>query len=424
MKVDLLNQIVLRWDSDSDCAALLKAGGIDVVWLQGSNERVAPACQTAGAQTLAAGDVRLVALDQAGQLPPGAMAAVKTGVWPGARASARNADGSVSAGASQRAWVDANAYRVAWLKALYPEQLPVLGYLPDKDAGIPAGQAIAYNSLELGLIDAWAAGGNYILAPDAAMRDALLGGNHAAMAAWSQMGRTALWLKEHQPLFRQPPPGTITVLVEPDETTAEIAALMYRQSASPALVSAGRVPAPDAASRPIVVAAGIRPPSPAVRALLLSHAGAGATLVTDASGEGAWWRTPGLKRVRQFEDREFYALGAGRIVAYMDAVADPGDFALDVLDLAGGSRPVRIWDCPAGIALVSQAGPHAKPVLRVVNYGSPMRADIMAHVEGVFTAATLLRPGEQPAPLRTYRRGNHTEVMLPGLQRVAVVVFS
>ena len=424
MRVDLLNQIVLRWDSNSNCAALLETGGIEVVWLQTSDDRIAAACQAAGAETLPASAVHLVGLEQADKPLPGTLAAIKAGVWPGAQASPRSVDGSFSAGASQRAWVDANGYLVALLEALYPNQPPVLGYLPDRDAGVAGGKVIAYDSLEIALIDAWVAGGNYILAPDMAFRDALLSGDRAAIVAWSQMGRTARWLKEQRLIFRQSPLSTITVLVEPGETTAEIAALLFRQSASPELVSAAQVPAPDAARRPIVVTAGIRSPSSRVRKLLLAHASAGATVVTDAEGGAAWWRTPNLKLVRQFEDREFHSLGAGRILAYKQPIVDPGDFALDVLDLAGDRRPVRLWDCPAGIGTVSRAGPRANPVLRLVNYGSPARADIMAHVQGVFTSATLLRPGDQPIALRTYRRGKNTEVMVPTLKRIAVVVFS
>ena len=86
-------------------------------------------------------------------------------------------------------------------------------------------------------MDAWAAGGNYLLAPDAAYRNALLRGDPAATSAWAQLGRTARWLKENRELLRQPPFGTITVLVEPGEATAEIAALMFRHSGSPELVS-------------------------------------------------------------------------------------------------------------------------------------------------------------------------------------------
>ncbi len=423
MAVDLWNRIVLRWDSDSDCAALLEPGAIEVVLLRTAGDRVAASCRAAGAETMAAGAVRLFGRDEQAGEPAGGPAALKAGVWPGAQASSRGAEGSFTAGASQRAWVDANGYLVAWWNALRPGVPPVLGYLPDGDAGIAAGRAITYDSLELALIDAWSAGGNYILSPDAAYRDALARGDRAALAAWTQMGRTARWLKEHRDLFRRPAPPTITVLVEPGDSTAEIAALMFRQSGSPELVAAARVPTPDPARRPVVVAAGIRSPSPETRTRLLAHARAGSTVVTDAAEETAWWRVAGLKLARRFDDREFYSLGAGRIVAYKQPVADPGDFALDVLDIAGDRRPCRLWDSPASVAIVSNAGPRLEPVLRVINYGSPARAQIMAHVRGVYGSATLLRPGEEPAALRTYRRGRNTEIMVAGLRRLAVVVF-
>ena len=347
MGVDLLNQIVLRWDSDSDCSALLASGGIDAV----------------------VDAVHLVGRDEAG--PDQGLTAVKAGVWPGARASARSADGSFTAGASQRAWIDANGYLVAWSKALFPDRAPVLGYLPDSEAGIAKDQVVSYDSLELALVDAWAAGGNYLLAPDAAYRNALLRGDPAATAAWAQLGRTARWLKENQALLRQPPFGTITVLVEPGEATAEIAALMFRQSGSPELVSTERVPAPDARRRPLIVAAGIRPPSPALRRLSTGACHSGRdrhigcrrriALVEDPRSESR----PGNSRTASF-----YTLGAGRVLAYKEAILDPGDFALDVLDLAADRRPVRLWDASASIAMVSQAGAGSGPVLRVVNYGS------------------------------------------------------
>ncbi len=424
MRADLLNRIVLRWDSSSDCTALLGPGGIEAVWLTGADDRVASACRAAGAETLAAHDVQLLPLDQAAQAAPGAAVAFKAGVWPGAQASGRGSGGGFSAGATQHAWVDSNSWLPAWLQALYAAVPPVLGYLPDADAGIAAGKVIAYNSLELALIDAWAGGGNYILAPDAAYRDALLAGDRAALAAWGQLGRTARWLRQHQDLFRQPSTGAITVLVEPGDATQEIASLLFRHSASPELVSTAHVPPPDAARRPVVVAAGIEPPSPALRKLLLAHAAAGATVVTDSTGADAWWHAPGLKLSRAFEDREFYTLGSGCVLAYKQAVTDPGEFALDVLDAAGARRAVRMWECPAGIATVVQAGPRAKPVLRVANYASRARDQVMVHVRGSHAAATLLRPGQEPAPLRTYRRGANTEVVLPGFERLAVVVFS
>ena len=424
MRVDLLNQIVLRWDSDSDCSRLLASGGIDAVWFPSQEGRIATACRAAGADTLDRDAIRLVGRDHTGPLPPGDFLAVKAGTWPGARASARNADGSFSAGASQRAWIDANGYLVAWTKALFPGRAPLLAYLPDRDAGIPQGQVISYDSLELALIDAWAAGGNYLLAPDAAYGNALLRDDPAATAAWSALGRTARWLKENQDLFRQPPLSTITVLVERGDTSAEIAALLFRQSASPELVSAERLPLPDASRRPIVVAAGIDSPSPDLGRRLLAHANAGASLVLDSGEASSWWKAPGLKAARQFPDRTFYTLGAGRILVYRESILDPGDFALDILDLAAARRPVRLWDASAVIAMVSKAGARAGLILHLVNYGSPTRGDIMAQVRGVYRSAALLRPGQPSVTLRAWRRGENTDVLVPGFRRLAVVVFS
>jgi hypothetical protein len=424
MRVDLLNQIVLRWDSDSDCSGLLASGGIDAVWFPSPEDRISAACRAAGAETLDADTIRFVGRDPTGPLPPGDFVAVKAGVWPGARASARNADGSFSGGASQRAWIDANGYLVAWTKALFPGRTPLLAYLPDSDAGIGKGQVIPYDSLELALIEAWAAGGNYLLAPDAAYRNALLRGDPAATAVWFELGRTARWLKENQNLFRQSPLNTITILVEGGDTTAEIAALMFRQSGSPELVSTGRLPLPDASRRPIVVAAGIRGPSPDLGRRLLAHANAGASLVIDGGDASSWWKAPGLKAGRQFEDRGFYTLGAGRLLVYKESIVDPGDFALDVLDLAARRRPVRLWDASAVIAMASQADRGAKLILHLVNYGSPTRGDIMAQVRGIYNSATLLRPGQPSITLRNCRRGANTDVLVPGFRRLAVIVFS
>jgi hypothetical protein len=48
----------------------------------------------------------------------------------------------------------------------------------------------------------------------------------------------------------------------------------------------------------------------------------------------------------------------------------------------------------------------------------------MAQVRGAYNLATLLRPGEPPVTLRTCRRGENTDVLVPGFRRLAVVVFS
>src|ERR1019366_8692079 len=243
------------------------------------------------------------------------------------------------------------------------------------------------------------------------------------LAAWTRMGQTARWLKQHRSLFLQKPMDAVTALVDPGDASSELAALLFRHSASPVLVAAKRAPAPDPAAGPLVVAAVLAAPSPGLQKVLRAHARAEATVVIDASASNAWWRTPGLKLTRGFEDREIYKLGSGSLVAYKDTVSDPGDFALDMIDLVGARRPARVWNLSGGIVTASQAGPGAKAALQVVNYGSPARSGVLVRRYGVFQSATLLRPEDADVSLRIYKRGASTEVVLPSLGRLGVVIF-
>lgn len=221
------------------------------------------------------------------------------------------------------------------------------------------------------------------------------------------------------------------MLVEGGETTLETASLMYRQNVSPLLVRPVELPAPELTTESqqrcrVLVTAGIRALSAEVRARILAHAEAGSTVVTDAHGDDAWWKSDSCKLERDFEDRQFYVLGRGRVVAYTDEIQDPGDFALDVLDLAGKERALRLWDNGAVIALATAgpAGGPAKAVLSAVNYGHPIDWGLMAQIHGHYTEATLLRPEAKPLKLRVARRGPASEVVLPELGLLAAVVFT
>jgi len=425
LPIDLSAEVVLRWDAPApEYVPLFTEGGITALWLTKRDGRMDKACAAAGIRVLGPGDVRFLKPDQLESAGDRSAVVVREGVWSGAGDLPK--EEAVTAGATARPWVEANGFRVGYLRALYPEMRPVLGYQMDAEAGVKPGKPPALSSLELALIDAWAAGGNYVLSLTAEHRHALIGGRPEARAAWRALGRTARWLRANIALFRQPVFPNITMLVESGETTAELASLMYRQNASPRLVRAADLAAPNPQSCRVLVTAGIRPPSVEVRARILAHAEAGACVVTDAYGENAWWRGSACKLARAFEDREFYTLGSGRLVAYKEAIQDPGDFAFDVIDLAGRERPLRLWDYGTVIALATPApaGGMAKAVLCAVNYGHPFPWDLVAQINGQFSEAKLLRPDGKPLTLKVARRGSNSEVVLPTLNLLAVVVFT
>ena len=323
--------------------------------------------------------------------------------------------------------MDANGYWIGILRALYPKRPAVFGYLPDEKAGVKPEALLPYDSLELALIEAWVNGGNYLLALEPRYHARLLRGDAKALRAWRQLGHTARWLVGHVTLFRQATFPTITLLVEADAGLAEIGNLLYRHNASPALASATDPPSPDPLRRLALVAVSIHPPDAETRRRILSHAEAGTSLIVDAPGENAWWRDPQLKLVRSQEDRDFYALGRGQVVAYREPILDPSEFALDVIDIvAQKRRAARLWNAPTVIALATscpQGASHCQALLHLVNYGSELSGGLLAAIQGSYSRAVLLRPEAVPLSLPTARRGTTTEVTIPELRRVGVVVF-
>ena len=214
-------------------------------------------------------------------------------------------------------------------------------------------------------------------------------------------------------------------MVEPGAATAEIGNLLYRRNASPLLVSAAALPPPDPQLRLALVAANLRQPEPGMAKRILAHAEAGAALIVAAPSAQTWWRTASMKPVRTEADREFYTLGRGRVVAYRKPVADPSEFALDVIDIVTHPRrAVRVWNGPAVVAFATSSPRRGERLLHLVNYGSPIDTDLQARVQGNFAKATLLRPDGSPLALPAAKRGTTTEVFVPEVKRLGVVVFS
>jgi hypothetical protein len=430
MLPDLNRSFVIRWsDPDPKWIPLLKEASLDGVLLEAPNENFQRACQESGIQTALAGEVRLLKLEKVDRTPGSGPIILESGQWPGiSRGPNVEGTGDETASASREPWVDSNGYLVSYLRALFPGRPTVLGYQPGEASGLKPDRLVPFDSLELALVEAWVAGGNYLLALEPRYREALLRGDAKALAAWRQLGRTADWLRRYPGLFQERVFPMITALVEPGGTTAEIANLLHRWNASPALADAADPPAPEPGRCLALVAAGIRPPRPEARARILVHAESGGFVITDAPGENVWWRHPRLRLLREEDDRSFFALGPGQIVAYKKRIADPSEFALDVIDIITHKRrAVRLWKAPAVVALARFCPHHGRvrgeALLAVVNYGSPVDTEIQTRIQGNFAKALLLRPEAPPVTLRAVKRGATTEIMVPELTRVAAVIF-
>ncbi len=428
MALDLSTEIAVRWrDCDPKLVPLLKEGGITTVLLEKSDQAFEAACRKAGLKVEALAAIQLLSLDSVGHAAASARVALTDGIWPGVSRGPKTSEDEFTAGASALPWVDANGYWYGMLRALYPDRPALLGYLPDEKAGVKPDSLLPYDSLELALIEARVNGGNYLLSLEPRYQTRLLRAEPKALTAWRRLGRTARWLVEQGRLFGQPVFPAITVLVEANDGLAEITNLLYRQNTSPSLEPAADPPKPDPSRLLALVAVGIQAPAAEIRGRILGHAEAGTSLIVDAPGDNAWWRGPQLKLVKRQEDREFYSLGRGQVVAYREAISDAYNFAFDLIDIVTQKRrAARLWNAPSAIALATSSPPGAnrgRALLHLINYGSRLEGEVLVAVQGSYSRAMLLRPGGPAQSLPTARRETATEVTLPGLERLAVVVL-
>jgi hypothetical protein len=325
--------------------------------------------------------------------------AIDNGLWPGIRSPAKKGDADI-AGASREPWVDANGYLAAHQRAIGK---PPLLAQEQKD---PA-RGVPFDTLELALIEARVNGGNFVLSVEPRYRAALLANDAKAVEAWHALARTAAWLRANEALFTRPTLPIMTAIVEPGYPTAELANLLYRRGASPALTAT--VPPPDPNRIQLLIAASLKSVPPAV----FDHAAAGATVVIDSAPSKAW------KVVKKDTDRTIYSHGKGQIVGYHKRIADPSEFALDCIDLlTHRRRAARLWNAPSAIPLATAGG-----LLHIIQYGGPTENEIQARVQGIYKSATLLRPDAPPASLKIYHRSGSTEVFPQTISRLAVVQF-
>lgn len=327
------------------------------------------------------------------------------GQWPGVRSGPNVPGRGIEvATASREPWVDANSYLIAYLRGLYPQRPAVLGYRPDAASA-------SYEGLEIALAEAVTAGGNYLLTLPDDYRAALLREDPKAQAAWRSLTETSRFLRDHADWFTAPSRSRIAFAAGTLEQSGELLRLMYRRNLFPVVFPAQSIPALDPTRFRGLVAANVTT-NPG---RLLSFARAGGTVITTN------WTPPAATKTRSDPDRDHYSLGPGRIVVYRAAIADPSEFALDVIDILGvRTRDLRLWLATAVIGLLAGSGPRA--YLHLVNYGGPVE-EFPARVDGLFRQATLWEPGGSPRPLPAARRGPTTEITVQRLNRLATIVL-
>jgi hypothetical protein len=390
--------VTARWrEGKSTDVALLKAINVDQVLLETPQPEFAAACKTAGIATLSS------------------LETVKGGIWPGIRNAGRRRNPNTDvASASNEPWIDTNLYLVACQRAMDPGKPALLGYTQGTDA---TSRLIPFESLEIAFTEASIMGGNFVLDVEDRYLRGLRANDPKAMAAWTKLGRTIAWLKQNGTKFGRPSLPVITALYDGRTGSRELANLLYRRIGSPHIVTTPPPPSPRIKA---LVAASITPPDEAQKRAILAHAQAGAVVVVDAD----WWRDAAAKSIKVDDDREIFSLGKGQVVAYKKRVADPSEFALDVIDLVTyRQRTLRLWNGNTVVGVATE-GERGGALVTLLNYGTNVPEDVQVQVIGHYTKALKHAPGQAPVILKSARRAAMTEVFVPKIERTCVIEFS
>ena len=355
---------------------------------------------------------------------PGAQPILAAGLWPGVRAPPNVPGRGIEvATASREPWLDTNPYLIGYLRGMFPERAAVLGYLPDASAGITGGRAVPHESVEVALVEAYMAGGNFVISLPDDYRNALLDEDQEALAAWQSLGVTARFLQQNRERIQQPNRSRIAAAAGSLAESGEILNLMYRRNMFPVVYPATEIPVLDPSRLRAFVYANLAQPGASARRRLFGYVQAGGLLVVSPRDRETpkWWLAEGTEKTRSDNDRDHYTLGNGRVVAYHDPVLDPSEFALDVIDLVGvQTRDVRLWNAPTVVGSAVEAGRSAAQV-HLVNYDTPIDRGFPTRVDGVFRRATVLEPNGEERRLKAVKRGEATEVWVDRIGRFALI---
>lgn len=349
---------------------------------------------------------------ESGKAPSGVLTV--EGEWAGMRRMSRGAD----AGPTGLPWVDSNGWKIRLLAMQNPGRAIWM-----ESKAPEANEVIRFERYLVGVADAGAHGGRWVIKPDGNFRKAMASGDGAARKNWERLKAAARFFEERAALCGLPA-RAVTAIVsdfagENEVFSQEILNLAARQHLPCLPLDKGKLAALPAGLKAVVYADAQAPP-PQVRAALAKFVEAGGLLMTTA----AWGKPAGAALADTPTIRyAVHAVGKGRIaVPQGEDSGDPYLAAADAQVLLSHRNDVaRLWN--GGPMGVYPTGDARRSVVHLINYmGRPPADPVSLWIQGDFQSVTLhgFEFGESKK-LPLIRRRNGVEVHLPPIAIYAAV---
>jgi hypothetical protein len=350
-----------------------------------------------------------------------AHAVLEAGMWPGIEAI----DPSV-AGATEKPWLNANLHVYAYLRGLYPARMPLLAFPEQEDPK-------RFDTVEIALAEAFAAGGNAVLRMPEAYRLALLNGERRAAEAWKSFAAVASFVKLNAGRRRWPDASTVAMLATDWEESEELLKMAFRNNVALRVLASDAISPRTGGGLRLIAAPNLTLPPETVKGLLNFSKSGGIVMASPATEKSPLsWAASAGRKIRAEPARDVFANGAGVVYTYRAPLYDPAEFALDLRDAAGQDRVTgtglhwldfRIWNSGTILGLLSRNA-QGETMLVLIQYGNERDLEILAGVRGRFRSATLEHPnGNKPESLVLQRRHGGVELDLRRWKRLALVVL-
>jgi hypothetical protein len=341
----------------------------------------------------------------AGRTPP-EVALVK-----GEPAGVRSQGDSASTGPTGAAWIDSNGWRIRLARLQQPGKTIWVETEPPK-----AGDVIPVERYLVGVADAGAHGGRWVISLDSDFRKAVAKRDADALQAWSRIAAAARFFQAHAEWSNLGARSMLGVLSDyrgdNEFLSTEILNLAARQQISYRLLDKTRLTGVPPGLRAVLYA-DLQAPADGVRAAVMQFVEAGGLLIAGA----VWGKAPGAAVTESpTANYSIHTAGRGRIAIGAE-MSDPYVVAQDAqILLSHRYDPIRVWN--GGSLQTYVTGDERRALVHLVNYtGRASRDALSIKVMGPYSRASLHTFDAPPAPLEAVKQKDGLEVHLP---RVAV----
>jgi hypothetical protein len=347
---------------------------------------------------------------------PASITIVK-GDWPGVKMTPMGIVDRASAGPTGAPWVDSNGWKIRLAAALHPETDIWIDALPQKPR-------LFAESYQIGVADAAAHGGRWIITIDDETAAAIGNRKPGAVAIWQKILTAAGFFAEHKAWGAFVPEAVLGIISDfagkNEFMNQELLNLVARTNQQYRIILKKTLNPTSMGDLKAVIYADEEGPSPDIRAQVLEFVRRGGLLIT-----GPKWGPLPVEKIAAANHPRYLmqTLGEGRIAVSQPDFEDPYIVANDAAVLMSHRYELlRFWNVGAVGSYFTTIPEGKRAVIQILLYAAAYFGNLTLRVSGRYRRAelwTLDKPEARILEIENHQ--NAIELHMPMVSQYAAV---